>query len=114
MSRQNGDEVMLQDENYVADWRESLVAPRQHDSRRSARLAGKQTRTDTFGIEAGFVLSAQRFGANLSRLEIRLDFRGSSQIVADNVVNIGKIERRVLLNDFFGGSAVAKSTHYGV
>jgi hypothetical protein len=87
---------------------------RQHDSRRSARSAGEQTRTDTFGIEAGFVLSAQHFGANFSRLEIRLDFRGSSQIVADNVVNIGKIERRVLLNDFFGGSAVAKSTHYGV
>jgi hypothetical protein len=47
-------------------------------------------------------------------LEIRLDLRGSSQIVADNVVNIGEIERRVLLDDFLGGSAVAKSAHYGV
>jgi hypothetical protein len=41
------------------------------------------------GIEAGFVLVSYRFGANLSGLEIRLDLSGSSQIVTDNVVNIG-------------------------
>jgi hypothetical protein len=47
-------------------------------------------------------------------LEIRIDIKGSSQIVADNVVNIGEIERRALFNGFFGGNAVAKSGRYGV
>jgi hypothetical protein len=35
-------------------------------------------------------------------------------IVAHNVINIGEIERQVLLDDFLGGSAVAKSPDYGV
>jgi hypothetical protein len=87
---------------------------RQHDSRRFARPAGEQTGTDTLGIEAGFVLSTHCFGVSFSRFEIRLDLRASPQIVADHVVNIGKIERRVLLDNFLGGSAVAKSPHHGV
>jgi len=69
---------------------------------------------DTLGIEAGFVLSTQRVGFNFSRLEIRLNFSGSSQIVADHMVDIGELERRILLDYCLGGSPIAKSPQDGV
>ncbi|MDZ4346831.1 MAG: hypothetical protein U1E51_30835 [Candidatus Binatia bacterium] len=62
---------------------------RQHDSRRFARPASEQSATDTLRIEAGFVVLSQRFGVNFSRLEIRLNLRGPSQIVTNDVVHIG-------------------------
>ena len=87
---------------------------RQRDLQRSARPAGEQTATDALGIETGFVLSLQRFGVSLSRLEIRLDLNGSSEIVTDNVVDIGQIERWILLDNFLRGSAVTKRPYHSV
>jgi hypothetical protein len=66
------------------------------------------------GIETSFVLSSYRFDINLSGSEILLHFRGSSQVVADDVINIGQIKRGILLDDFLGRSAIAKSPYHRV
>jgi len=43
--------------------------------------------------------------------EVVVDFLPVTQIVADRRIDIGERERRVLLNDLFGGRAVVKGAN---
>jgi hypothetical protein len=66
----------------------------------------EQTITHAVWVKACCMLTAHGVHLPSSLLQVCLDLRGVSQIIANDMIDIGKRQRRILLHDFFDGGAI--------
>ena len=65
-------------------------------------------------IKTGFILLTNGLPLLTTLLYICVDLRGMTQVVANDGIDIGQMERRILPDDFFGGSAIGKGSNHRI